>query len=50
MKEITPEQAQAIENGSDELFICPECKEWTSTEESCCGVGPAMEPDTDMER
>jgi hypothetical protein len=35
----------------DETYICSECKEWTSEEDSCCGVGPSNhEYESDYER
>lgn len=36
---------------NDEVYICSECKEWTSEEDSCCGVGPSNhEYERDYER
>lgn len=35
----------------ERLFICPECKEYTSEDEPCCGIGPyCVDIDLDMER
>lgn len=45
------DQVNTILNRSDETFMCPECKEWTSEEDSCCGVGPSnREYERDYER
>jgi hypothetical protein len=47
-------------SSSEELYVCSECKEWTSDEDvldgdevggSCCGVGPSNhEYEKDYER
>lgn len=29
-------------------FMCPDCFEWTSGPDPCCGVGP-MNPDIELE-
>lgn len=29
----------------DTIGICPECKEWTEVQDSCCGHGAIVEGD-----
>ncbi len=38
-REAVPGKTLFSSRDPDELMVCPECKEWTTRGEPCCGVG-----------
>jgi hypothetical protein len=41
LSDLAPKPAdEEEEEESEDEFMCPECQEWTTADDPCCGVGP----------